>query len=171
MRDETEIEKDFTCSLSSSPCEVVCVVMSGSDMGWPLVILCPMRESTDDVPEISPPPVQWEGRVSWVVEVVVVVDELLRRVLQKLMNNLYENKNCNTGLEKSELLNLFHIFIPVNCFQSSNEDWYEEKAPTYRSKYFGSKRIWEAVRKTSNLPLLPNMTLQLWWDKKNTISI
>ena len=33
MRDETENEKDFTCSLSSSPCEVVCVVMSGSDMG------------------------------------------------------------------------------------------------------------------------------------------
>ena len=103
MRDETENEKDFTCSLSSSPCEVVCVVMSGSDMGWPLVILCPMRESTDDVPEISPPPVQWEGRVSWVVEVVVVVDELLRRVLQKLMNNLYENKNCNTGLEKKRI--------------------------------------------------------------------
>ena len=78
-----------------------------------------MRESIDDVPEISPPPVQWEGRVSWVVEVVVVVDELLRRVLQKLINNsYYENKNCITGLEKNPncLPNHFHIFIPVNCF-------------------------------------------------------
>ena len=69
-----------------------------------------MRESTDDVPEISPPPVQWEGRVSWVVEVVVVVDELLRRVLQKLINNSYENKNCNTGLEKNPNCLTFFIF-------------------------------------------------------------